>query len=70
MREYISEGGATNRAELDLPAGSTIGDVVAALGAPVHQVFAVLLDGGQASLDEEVQDGSEVTLMPPFTGGY
>jgi molybdopterin converting factor small subunit len=67
MREYMS--GGQGRAELDLPAGSRVGDVVDALGAPRRLVFAALIDGLQADLGQEVHEGAEVTLMPPFAGG-
>jgi molybdopterin converting factor small subunit len=69
MREYLPGDGSKNRTEVDIEGPASIRDVVLALGAPVDQVFALLLDGRQARLDEEVHDGSEVTLMPPFTGG-
>jgi molybdopterin converting factor small subunit len=67
MREYVS--GGLGRAELDLPAGSRVGDVVDALGAPRRLVFVALIDGLQADLDQAVHEGAEVTLMPPFAGG-
>jgi molybdopterin converting factor small subunit len=67
MREFLPDP-STREAGLDV-AGSTVGDVVDALGASRRLVYAVLVDGGRASLDTRLEDGSRVTLMPPFAGG-
>jgi molybdopterin converting factor small subunit len=67
MRDYLPDP-AGREAVFDI-SGSTVGDVVDALRAPRKLVFAVLVDGVQASLDSGVNDGSRVTLMPPFAGG-
>ena len=69
MREHLPEGTRDNRADLEVRDDATVGDVVDALGAPRALAFAVLVDGTQASLDAQVSEGSEVTLMPPFAGG-
>jgi molybdopterin converting factor small subunit len=67
MREYFPE--KSRRTQLDLPQGSSVGDVTDALGAPRRLVFAVLINGLRADMEQEVHDGAEVTLMPPFAGG-
>jgi molybdopterin converting factor small subunit len=67
MRDFLPDPSA-REASLEV-GGSTVGDVVDALGAPRRLVFAVLVDGGRASLDTKLHDGSRVTLMPPFAGG-
>jgi molybdopterin converting factor small subunit len=67
MREYLPDP-KEREARLDL-AGGTVGDVVDALGAPRKLVYAILIDGGRASLESPVRDGARVTLMPPFAGG-
>jgi molybdopterin converting factor small subunit len=67
MREYVAD--KSGRAELDVPEGSSVGDVVDALGAPRRLVFAVLVDGLQSDLGAPVHEGAEITLMPPFAGG-
>ncbi|HEX2235291.1 MAG TPA: MoaD/ThiS family protein [Actinomycetota bacterium] len=69
MREHLPPYAAGNRADVELDEGADVGDVVDALGAPRRLVFALLVDGRQARLDTSLQDGAEVTLMPPFTGG-
>jgi molybdopterin converting factor small subunit len=69
MREHLPPSAAGNRADVELDEGADVGDLVDALGAPRRLVFALLVDGRQARLDTSLQDGAEVTLMPPFTGG-
>lgn len=69
FKDYLPEGSEGNRGSAELPEGSTVGDVVDALGAPRALAFGVLLDGLQAPLDSEVHDGAEITLMPPYSGG-
>jgi molybdopterin converting factor small subunit len=69
MRDYLPRDRTGNRAQMALPPGATVGDLVDALGAPRRLVFSVLVDGVQAGLDSELSEGGEVTLMPPFAGG-
>lgn len=69
VREYLPEGTAGNRAEVEIDEGATVGTLVDRLAAPRRLIFSLLVDGTQASIDAELRDGSEVTLMPPFSGG-
>lgn len=69
MREFLPPGSSTNRAEVVLPEGATVGDLIDELGAPRRLVYALLVDGDHADLDRALVEGAEVTLMPPFTGG-
>lgn len=69
VRDYLPEGTAGNRAEVQLAEAATVGDLVDRLGAPHRLIFSLLVDGTRAGMDAVLQDGSEVTLMPPFSGG-
>ena len=69
MREHLPRDAAGNQATIEVEDAATVGDVVDRLGAPRRLAFSVLVDGVQASLDRRVEDGAEITLMPPFTGG-
>ena len=69
LRDHLPVSARRNRAELELADGATVGDAIAALGAPAGLVFACLVDGEQATADIRLEEGAEVTLMPPFTGG-
>lgn len=69
MRAHLPAGALGNRAEVEVQEEASVADVVESLEAPLEQVFAVLVDGRQASIDEPLHEGAEVTLMPPFAGG-
>ena len=69
MREYLPAGTEGNRAQLDLPAGATVADVVDALGAPRGLVHMVLVNEEPSRLDRTLQERDGITLMPQFTGG-
>ncbi|MFN2490976.1 MAG: MoaD/ThiS family protein [Actinomycetota bacterium] len=69
MRAYLPAAASGNSAELEVREGARAVDVIDALGAPRQLVFALLIDGEQASLEGGLRDGSEVTVMPPFAGG-
>lgn len=69
MRERLPSGTSGNRAEVELQQDGTVRDLISELGAPEKEIFALLVDGRQAEIGEILEEGSEVTLMPPFTGG-
>ncbi len=69
MRSYLPESSSGNKAAVELPEGSSVADLIDAMGAPRKLVFSVLVDGTQAPLDQTLADHAEVTLMPPFAGG-
>lgn len=69
MRAHLPPGSVGNRAEIEVADKASVSDVVETLGAPPALVFAVLVDGRQAPIDQRLQEGAEVTLMPPFAGG-
>ena len=54
---------------MELAPGGTVRTLVGALGAPERLIHSVLVDGARVGLDHELNDGAEVTLMPPFAGG-
>lgn len=68
LRDHLPPGSHGNRAEVEVD-GTRVADVAASLGVPPEAVFAALVDGEPAGRTSKVGEGSEVTLMPPFTGG-
>ncbi len=69
MREHLPPGSEGNRVDLEVAEGATIGSLADALGAPRALVKTALVNGERRDIDESVDEGDEVTLMPPFTGG-
>ena len=70
-RERVGSGSA----RLDLPAGSRVDDALDALERAYPSLrelrphLAVALDGGLVSRDQALDDGSELALLPPVSGG-
>lgn len=60
---------------LDLPAGSRLADLVAAIRRahpeldPLWDHLAIAVDGAIAPGDVALRDGAEVALLPPVSGG-
>ena len=69
LRDYLPRGAAGNRADIEVPDGSRVEDVIDRLGAPHRAVFALLVNGEQADAGRILDEGAEVVLMPPFAGG-
>ena len=66
----LRERAGAGRRELELPAGSRVSDVWAALGLgeePAGLLYAV--DRAYAAPDAELVEGTEVALIPPVSGG-
>ena len=69
LKDHLPDAAIDGRLRLDLPDAPDVRDAVVAAGLPLEKVFAILVDGAQSSLNQELHDGAEVTLMPQFTGG-
>jgi sulfur carrier protein ThiS len=54
---------------LDLPDGTTIGDVIRQLDVKVVDRLIVGLDGAYAPADTPLHDNAELTLVTPMEGG-
>ena len=68
MREFLPDPGS-GRSDIEVTPGGTVRSMVGALGAPEGLLHSALVDGLRADLDQTLDDGAEVTLMPPFAGG-
>ena len=54
---------------LDVPDGTTVGDVVRQLNVKVLDRLIVGLDGTYAPLNTPLHDNAELTLVTPMEGG-
>ncbi len=55
--------------ELELPAGSTIKDLLGHLNIPPDKGIAVSMDGLIAGSDIEIKDDATIVLLNPLAGG-
>lgn len=68
---YRERAGERDR-EVDLPAGSTVGDLLRALageGTDLPGEASVAVNHAYAGRDHALSDGDEVALIPPVSGG-
>jgi molybdopterin synthase catalytic subunit len=69
------ERAGTARRSLELPAGSSVADALAALGKahpdlePLWPHLAVALDRQLVEHGRALRDGAELALLPPVSGG-
>ncbi len=66
-RQLLPQGGSV--LWLDLPNGTTIGDVLRQLDVKVVDRLIVGLDGQYAPADTPLHDNAELTLVTPMEGG-
>lgn len=69
LKDLLPPESTEGRLTLRLPEGASVNDAVLAAGLPPGKINAILLGGAPATLESLLIDGSEVTLMPQFTGG-
>ncbi|NVM31222.1 MAG: MoaD/ThiS family protein [Candidatus Helarchaeota archaeon] len=48
---------------------TTVGDLLTQLKIPSGKYLAVLVDGKKADLDEQVNEGQKVIILPMIAGG-
>ncbi len=67
----LRELAGTRTRELELPGGATAGDVWSALALPGEEPPGLLLavNKSYAERDRVLQDGDEIALIPPVSGG-
>lgn len=66
---YLPPGSGGDAAMIEMPAGSTAGDVAARLGIPSGLERIILINGHDAGPDRRLNAGDIVTLFPPLAGG-
>ena len=67
LRRYVSGSGSS--AGLDLPAGSTVRDALAAAGIPAGMLWNASVGGRLVYADTALTDGDRVLVFSPIGGG-
>jgi molybdopterin converting factor small subunit len=69
LREYLPAPGEGPGVEWDVPAGSSVGDLVSRLEIPPQDPKIVLVNGVHAVRETILQEGDRVSIFPPIAGG-
>ncbi len=73
LGRYLPEGSARNSAELEVPEGASVGEVIAQLAMPPEGGYLVIHNGVAVPEGERaacrLAAGDELAIMPPLKGG-
>ncbi len=73
LGKYLPPGSEANRAEIDIPSGTTPVGVMERLGIPTAGHYLVTVNGVALPEPERrtaiLEDGDQIAIMPPLRGG-
>ena len=69
LAEFLPPGSEGGAATLDVPDGSTVGDVARRLGISPDVPSIVLVNGEDAGTDRALAPSDILTMFPPLAGG-
>ena len=69
LEPYLPEGAQGDGAVMAFPAGTTVGDVVQALGIPSDVPFMTVVNGHDAEPGRVLAEGDVLAMFPPLVGG-
>ncbi|HYR38299.1 MAG TPA: MoaD/ThiS family protein [Methylomirabilota bacterium] len=69
LQPYLPPGAVGDQAFLELPDGSTVAQVQAALHIPDDFSCLTVVNGHDASRDQVLTPGDVVAMFPPLAGG-
>ncbi len=73
LGKYLPPGSTANRAEIDIPTGTTPVGVMERLGIPTEGQYLVIVNGTTLPESERratvLEEGDQLAIMPPLRGG-
>jgi molybdopterin converting factor small subunit len=69
LRQYLPPGSTGGACNVQIPAGSTVGDMLSQFGVPLDEHLIVVLHGRRADWDQALQEGDVVSAFPAMSGG-
>jgi len=69
VRQQVGDWRAGRAFEWELPPGSTLDGLIAALELPRDEVKQVFVNGRARPLDHSLAEGDEIGIFPPIGGG-
>ncbi len=68
-RDHLPPGTEGNVAEIEVPPGATVAEVVSRFGIPLDDSSVIVLNGLTVPLDTLVTEGDEVAAFSAIAGG-
>ena len=69
LRQYVSGYNPYEGLTLEVPPGTTVGQVISRLGLPAGEVTLIMVNGRRQEMDFILQGDERVGLFPPIGGG-
>lgn len=69
LAAYLPPDTAGDRVVLDVPDGSTVGQVVRTFPIPAGHEFMTVVNGHDVPSEHVLAEGDSLTLFPPLAGG-
>ena len=69
LSKFLPPGAEGRKAVLELPEGTTVGDLLNRLGISAEMAALLLVNGTHQSPDTALKDGEVVAIFPPLAGG-
>ncbi len=69
LARHLPEASDDGSATVDVPEGSTIRQLLNALGIPDQMPLMILVNGRDAAPAQTLEDGDVITVFPPLVGG-
>jgi len=69
LRKYRPDPNDRRPFPVELPAGSTVGDLVTRLGVEPRLAKLIFIDHIRCNGDTPLRDGARVDIFPPIAGG-
>lgn len=71
LQAYLEQYSPDGQAEFEytLPDGATVQTLVRQLNVPEEMASVIVLNGRSADLDDPLQNGDRLILIPPLAGG-
>ena len=69
LRQYVQGYNPYQGISLEIPPGTTVGQVMAQLGLPAKEVTLIMVNGRRQEADFQLQGDERLGLFPPIGGG-
>lgn len=69
LEKYIPGASFGQPMEVEVPGGTTSGDLLRLLKIPGEQVFTILVNGSRAGKGDTLKEGDRVAFFPAVGGG-